>query len=721
MIHDLEAYHALHQYNLIFHKKTIDSDHAFERFRSNYFLPQEVEGISPAAQLAQKANQAFVDSQFSSIVSGAPKGTYTNLSALQSAYPNGAEGIFLVLESGHWYYWNSTTSAWLDGGVYQSTGIGDKTISPRKTNFIEVDTSFNKFDGNYLLNVGINSSSNLLVSNPNRNTLIVPVEGNKTYSIVKGVATDVFIIKSSTQSTLSVGGTLDGLVSVSATGTTLRQQVTTGASDKWLAVQFTTSGQEPYVEVTEGTRNTLVSDAYTLVAPNLDVYRKGDVYNKEEIHNFGFGHENIGYLHLDTDINLFDGIYKDGITLNSQFRIDAADELRKVALIKISPGKTYTVTRTASSLFRLGTHTKEIINVGESLDGTVKFESATENHYSFTAGASDRLLVVLTTYTGENPFLQVLEGYNSEIIQNYYPVSPIGIDMYSRKQIDSMIGGAEGQRKIRLIKSGSQLDIYLPSKKSLNYVHYVYKLVVDPTINSDVWRMWQMDVVDSTLSPLYATFDNTEWEGVLKESGGAGDFIGGHHGDERTTDIHMLVDGKPVDLTGPDFNLEVSDEIKIVNKSILNSFFDAGDDLFERIKVTTWTKDGMTIENKWKAIKSVRISVGYVAMLSLNRSVGSNRLVDYVRNNSDFSIESVEATTETKYTGATEYEFWGEDSGFYAKIELETDFNKYPTEQSFSTNAQTNKVKAYFDITYPYKDFNLGDVLSAKAIYTVVS
>lgn len=74
------------------------------------------------AQLAHKADQAFVDSQFSSIVSGAPKGTYASLSALQDAYPSGTDGIFLVLDTGHWYYWQSTTSEWMDGGVYQAGG-----------------------------------------------------------------------------------------------------------------------------------------------------------------------------------------------------------------------------------------------------------------------------------------------------------------------------------------------------------------------------------------------------------------------------------------------------------------------------------------------------------------------------------------------------------------------------------------------------------------------
>ncbi len=88
------------------------------------------------AQLQHKADQAFVDSQFSTIVSGAPKGTYTDLTYLQSAYPSGAEGVFLVLADGHWYYWNATTTSWTDGGLYQSQGIGERSIQPKKTTFL---------------------------------------------------------------------------------------------------------------------------------------------------------------------------------------------------------------------------------------------------------------------------------------------------------------------------------------------------------------------------------------------------------------------------------------------------------------------------------------------------------------------------------------------------------------------------------------------------------
>lgn len=67
-----------------------------------------------------KADQSFVDAQLASIVSGAPKGTFSNLSSLREAYPNGTDGIFLVLSNGNWYYWNDDQNDWLSGGVYQS-------------------------------------------------------------------------------------------------------------------------------------------------------------------------------------------------------------------------------------------------------------------------------------------------------------------------------------------------------------------------------------------------------------------------------------------------------------------------------------------------------------------------------------------------------------------------------------------------------------------------
>lgn len=63
--------------------------------------------------------------KISNIISGTPKGTFATLAALQTAYPSGKEGVFLVFENGHWYYY---ASGWKDGGVYQSVGIADGSV-----------------------------------------------------------------------------------------------------------------------------------------------------------------------------------------------------------------------------------------------------------------------------------------------------------------------------------------------------------------------------------------------------------------------------------------------------------------------------------------------------------------------------------------------------------------------------------------------------------------
>jgi hypothetical protein len=63
-----------------------------------------------------------------------PKATYATLSALQTALPTGATGIYLVTADGGWYYWNNT--AWVKGGTYQSTGISTDSITPKMVKFL---------------------------------------------------------------------------------------------------------------------------------------------------------------------------------------------------------------------------------------------------------------------------------------------------------------------------------------------------------------------------------------------------------------------------------------------------------------------------------------------------------------------------------------------------------------------------------------------------------
>ncbi|WP_244159100.1 BppU family phage baseplate upper protein [Bacillus proteolyticus] len=83
-----------------------------------------------------KTDKAYVDTKVSAVASGAPKGVYATLTALQTAKPTGDSGVYLVTADGKWYYWNG--SAWTPGGTYQATGIADKTIDVAKLQFLNV-------------------------------------------------------------------------------------------------------------------------------------------------------------------------------------------------------------------------------------------------------------------------------------------------------------------------------------------------------------------------------------------------------------------------------------------------------------------------------------------------------------------------------------------------------------------------------------------------------
>ena len=79
---------------------------------SNYYTKTEGEDFE------QEINNRVtsVENELESVAQGSPKGVYETLSDLQTAYPDGDTGVFVIKDDGHWYYWNG--SAWTDGGVY---------------------------------------------------------------------------------------------------------------------------------------------------------------------------------------------------------------------------------------------------------------------------------------------------------------------------------------------------------------------------------------------------------------------------------------------------------------------------------------------------------------------------------------------------------------------------------------------------------------------------
>lgn len=83
-----------------------------------------------------------------------PTKVFASLSALQSAYPNGADGVMVTIDNGHKYYWSN--NQWTDGGAYQSQGFSDEQVKSlngalRAEKYVYDEASFEGYEDANLL------------------------------------------------------------------------------------------------------------------------------------------------------------------------------------------------------------------------------------------------------------------------------------------------------------------------------------------------------------------------------------------------------------------------------------------------------------------------------------------------------------------------------------------------------------------------------------------
>lgn len=78
-------------------------------------IPQQIDN---AVLSAKNDITNYLDNQLSQIGNMTPSEAFATLQDLESAYPNGAEGVYIVQSDGNWYFWNG--SNWVVGGTYQA-------------------------------------------------------------------------------------------------------------------------------------------------------------------------------------------------------------------------------------------------------------------------------------------------------------------------------------------------------------------------------------------------------------------------------------------------------------------------------------------------------------------------------------------------------------------------------------------------------------------------
>ena len=140
-------------------------DIAFEE----HSLTEEIDSVK--TQLSKNKNSInSIQTQVNSVASGSPKGVYASVSALTSAFPNGNNNIYVVSSDGGWYYWSG--SAWTKGGVYQSTGVGEGTVSLNNLN-ASMQTQANKLFSSVFVPGTHNTTTDLISLDTTAKTITI--------------------------------------------------------------------------------------------------------------------------------------------------------------------------------------------------------------------------------------------------------------------------------------------------------------------------------------------------------------------------------------------------------------------------------------------------------------------------------------------------------------------------------------------------------------------
>jgi len=70
-----------------------------------------------------KADIIYVDNKISNLDGLELKGAFNTLQALESAFPNGTSGLFIVHADNSWYYWSG--NKWSKGNEFETVPWAD--------------------------------------------------------------------------------------------------------------------------------------------------------------------------------------------------------------------------------------------------------------------------------------------------------------------------------------------------------------------------------------------------------------------------------------------------------------------------------------------------------------------------------------------------------------------------------------------------------------------
>lgn len=286
----------------------------------------EIPNQTYITEKAKKADVVNLQNQINNIGNASPKGIYGTLSALQTAFPTGTTGIYVVAADGNWYYWSGST--WTVGGIYQSTGIQDESITPKKTTMFEY--SENMFNGVVTEGYVISNNDGSLTANVDyRVSEFIEVKPNTKYTVFGWFNIGYY---TSAKSFISRPFTANGESTI----------VTTPGNCYFIRLSTSITHRDQQFVLGEHTlsRNTYV-DFYQRVKPEY-IYISDEAMISSEILNRPVTKDKSTFYENRT-LNLFNGDVVEGYSFSdSDGSIVANSVYRTSDFIEVEPLKKYT-------------------------------------------------------------------------------------------------------------------------------------------------------------------------------------------------------------------------------------------------------------------------------------------------------------------------------------------------------------------------------------------
>ena len=332
-------------------------------------------------------------------------------------------------------------------------------------------------------------------------------------------------------------------------------------------------------------------------------------------------------------------------------------------------------------------------------------------------------------YTNSLSFVERVELRRGDTISDEYPLFKLsyydrnGSDVDKYKTWIFWTNDNPIVEKFNEITFNNTLSIFGNSLHiETNKCSFLFTKTTDASINVDTYRLYNGYL--KTKNGSVNMWSNSDAEGVIKIVG-EDDFIGGYHGDEIFSDINVLVDGKPIDIsqTINYMKFETLDIFVESNVYHCNTSQLANTVAFKRCKHLRFKGNTYSVDNTWTAQSDLRINRASLAMFQMYVSGNDvDMLTNYSLDSFSklYSVSDVSVYPEANNT-AKKCTYYTTEGNIDFEINVLDDkfVNEYNCDVSIGTLTSQDRLKIYFDTIKSGSNVLIGSGDSIYCQFTV--